>query len=107
MYVSPTGANLLNDLALPAEQSMILQSQARTPARQHRNPRPQILSSDVAKGRDGDRINAVLAAAGYDSLLVRWFDAYGAPLIADPCSRRLGALLRVKIVIKILFTDDY
>jgi IS5 family transposase len=26
------------------------------------------------KGRDGDRINAVLAAAGYNfSLLVRWF----------------------------------
>jgi IS5 family transposase len=27
------------------------------------------------KGRDGDRINAVLAAAGYNfSLLLRWFD---------------------------------
>ena len=27
------------------------------------------------KGRDGDRINAVLAAAGYNfSLLRRWFD---------------------------------
>ena len=27
------------------------------------------------KGRDGDRINAVLAAAGYNfSLLLRWFE---------------------------------
>jgi hypothetical protein len=29
---------------------------------------------DATKGRDGDRINAVLAAAGYNfSLLLRWF----------------------------------
>jgi len=37
----------------------------------------------VLKGRDGDRINAVLAAAGYNfSLLLRWFkgsSAYCAP----------------------------
>jgi transposase, IS5 family len=36
------------------------------------------------KGRDGDRINAVLAAAGYNfNLLLRWF------------SRVLRALLRI------------
>ncbi len=35
------------------------------------------------KGRDGDRANAVLAAAGYDfSLLVRWFEALLRALIA-------------------------
>ena len=29
------------------------------------------------KGRDGDRINAVLAAAGYNfSLLLRWFEEF-------------------------------
>ena len=31
-------------------------------------------------GRDGDRINAVLAAAGYNfSLLLRWFEELYAP----------------------------
>ena len=35
------------------------------------------------KGRDGDRANAVLAAAGYNfSLLIRWFDALLRDLIA-------------------------
>ena len=35
------------------------------------------------KGRDGDRINAVLAAAGYSfSLLLRWFEALLRALIA-------------------------
>ena len=48
------------------------------------------------KGRDGDRINAVLAAAGYNfSLLLRWFEAPFARPVADPCSRRLGAMIAV------------
>ena len=35
------------------------------------------------KGRDGDRANAVLAAAGYNfSLLIRWFEALLRALIA-------------------------
>ncbi len=36
------------------------------------------------KGRDGDRANAVLAAAGYNfNLLIRWFEALLRALIAD------------------------
>ena len=35
------------------------------------------------KGRDGDRANALLAAAGYDfSLLIRWFETLLRALIA-------------------------
>ena len=34
-----------------------------------------IVMSNYLKGRDGDRINAVLAAAGYNfSLLLRWLE---------------------------------
>ena len=40
------------------------------------------------KGRDGDRINAILAAAGYNfSLLLRWFEelpAYSMWSILNP-----------------------
>ena len=33
------------------------------------------MARNYLKGRDGDRINAVLAAAGYNfSLLLRWFE---------------------------------
>jgi hypothetical protein len=42
-----------------------------SPRRPHADSR---LRAD-ARGRDGDRINAVLAAAGYNfSLLLRWFE---------------------------------
>jgi hypothetical protein len=42
-----------------------------SPRRPHADPR---LRAD-ARGRDGDRINAVLAAAGYNFiLLLRWFE---------------------------------
>ena len=41
------------------------------------------MDRNYLKGRDGDRANAVLAAAGYDfSLLVRWFEALLRALIA-------------------------
>src|SRR5258708_23218443 len=51
------------------------------------------------KGRDGDRVNAVLAAAGYNfSLLRRWFDqllralllSLSQSLAAAPCSPTLS-----------------
>lgn len=36
-----------------------------------------------SKGRDGDRANVVLAAAGYNfSLLIRWFEALLCVLLA-------------------------
>jgi hypothetical protein len=35
------------------------------------------MGRNYLKGRDGDRINAVLAAAGYNfSLLLRWFEQF-------------------------------
>jgi hypothetical protein len=38
------------------------------------------------KGRDGDRINAVLAAAGYNfSLFLRWFEELLRVLLVIPC----------------------
>ncbi len=41
------------------------------------------MDRNYLKGRDGDRANAVLAAAGYNfSLLVRWFEALLRALIA-------------------------
>ena len=41
------------------------------------------LDRNYLKGRDGDRINAVLAAAGYNSsLLLRWLEALLRALIA-------------------------
>ena len=34
------------------------------------------MDRNYLKGRDGDRANAILAAAGYNfSLLIRWFEA--------------------------------
>ena len=41
------------------------------------------------KGRDGDRINAVLAAAGYNfSLLLRWFEELLRVLLLMICRSR-------------------
>jgi transposase, IS5 family len=41
------------------------------------------MGRNYLKGRDGDRINAVLAAAGYNfGLLVRWFAAFLRALFA-------------------------
>ena len=43
------------------------------------------MGRNYLKGPDGDRINAVLAAAGYNfSLLLRWFEETIKPLVADP-----------------------
>lgn len=40
------------------------------------------MERNYLKGREGDRANAVLAAAGYNfSLLVRWFKALRAGLV--------------------------
>jgi len=45
------------------------------------------------KGRDGDRINAVLAAAGYNfSLLRRWFEEFCRALWLLTFRRTLFAL---------------
>ena len=41
------------------------------------------MERNYLKGREGDRANAVLAAAGYNfSLLFRWFQAFWRALIA-------------------------
>ncbi len=41
------------------------------------------MDRNYLKGRDGDRANAVLVAAGYNfSLLLRWFEALLRALIA-------------------------
>ncbi len=41
------------------------------------------MDRNYLQGRDGDRANAVLAAAGYNfSLLIRWFEALLRALIA-------------------------
>ena len=46
------------------------------------------------KGRDGDRINAVLAAAGYNfSLLLRWFEELLRVLLLIICRSRSRRLL--------------
>jgi len=46
------------------------------------------------KGRDGDRINAVLAAAGYNfSLLLRWFEELLLVLLLIICRSRSPRLL--------------
>jgi transposase, IS5 family len=46
------------------------------------------------KGRDGDRINAVLAAAGYNfSLLLRWFEELLRVPITDHLSQQFAATL--------------
>ena len=46
------------------------------------------------KGRDGDRINAVLAAAGYNfSLLLRWFEELLRVLLLIICRSRSPRLL--------------
>jgi transposase, IS5 family len=58
------------------------------------------------KGRDGDRINAVLAAAGFNfSLLLRWFRRLLCALLLI-LSRPLGATLRLNRARKTFFTVD-
>ena len=59
------------------------------------------------KGRDGDRINAVLAAAGYNfSLLLRWFEELLRVLSLIICrSRRRNSCL-ASLALGTFFTDE-
>ena len=53
-----------------------------------------LLRRNYLTGRDGDRINAVLAAAGYNfSLLLRWFAKLLRPLALILCHALLAAPL--------------
>jgi hypothetical protein len=58
-------------------------------------------------GRDGDRINAVLAAAGYNfSLLLRWFEELLRVLSLIPCHALLAGPLHLTRCRKTFFTTD-
>src|SRR5262249_52238830 len=58
-------------------------------------------------GRDGDRINAVLAAAGYNfSLLLRWFEELLRVLSLILCHALLAAPLHLTRCRKTFFTAD-
>src|SRR5262249_5073235 len=58
-------------------------------------------------GRDGDRINAVLAAAGYNfSLLLRWFEELLRVLSSILCHALLAAPLHLTRCRKTFFTAD-
>jgi len=51
------------------------------------------LRRNYLKGRDGDRINAVLAAAGYNfSLLRRWFEEFLRALLLLTLRRAFSPL---------------
>jgi transposase, IS5 family len=65
------------------------------------------MERNYLKGRDGDRINAVLAAAGYNfSLLLRWLAALLRALIAVLCGTP-GIVSIHEIALKsAFFTDD-
>src|SRR5262249_55674413 len=59
-------------------------------------------------GRDGDRINAVLAAAGYNfSLLLRWFEELLPALSLILWHALLAASLHLTRCRKTFFTADY
>ena len=58
-------------------------------------------------GRDGDRINAVLAAAGYNfSLLLRWFEELLRVLWLILCHALLPGPLHLTRCRKTFFTAD-
>ena len=58
-------------------------------------------------GRHGDRINAVLAAAGYNfSLLLRWFEELLRVLSLILCHALLAAPLHLTPCRKTFFTAD-
>src|SRR5262249_9786633 len=59
-------------------------------------------------GRDGDRINAVLAAAGYNfGLLLRWFEELLRVLSLILCHALLAVPLHLTRCREIFFTADY
>ena len=59
-------------------------------------------------GRDGDRINAVLAAAGYNfGLLLRWFEELLRVLSLFLCHALLAVPLHLTRYREIFFTADY
>ena len=65
------------------------------------------MGRNYLKGRDGDRINAVLAAAGYNfSLLLRWFEPVFTRTVADPLPRPLGAPSHPTRRFETFFTAD-
>ena len=58
-------------------------------------------------GRDGDRINAVLAAAGYNfGLLLRWFEELLRVLSLILCHALLAVPLHLTRCREIFFTAD-
>ena len=62
-------------------------------------------SRNYLKGRDGDCINAVLAAAGYNfTLFIKWFEALLRALITAVL--RASFARHVKIRQRRFFTDD-
>ena len=65
------------------------------------------LRRNYLTGRDGDRINAVLAAAGYNfSLLRRWFEELLRILSLILCHALLAAPLHLTRCRKTFFTAD-
>ena len=66
------------------------------------------MGRNYLKGRDGDRINTVLAAAGYNfSLLLRWFEELLRVLSLILCHALLAAPLHLTRFRKTFFTADY
>jgi hypothetical protein len=65
------------------------------------------MGRNYLKDRDGDRINAVLAAAGYNfGLLLRWLERLLHAPHADPAHRPLLAPNSLKNAPEPFFTDD-
>ena len=64
------------------------------------------MGRNYLKGRDGDRINAVLAAAGYNfSLLLRWLSKLLRPFSTHSYHRRFASDIP-KTTAQSFFTDD-
>ncbi len=65
------------------------------------------MDRNYLKGRDGDRANAVLAAADYNfALLLRWLRRLVRALFQALYPRR-SAFNIAKTVAQLFFTDDY
>src|SRR5262249_2548421 len=83
------------------------------PTRRHRTRHRPLkedhrMGRNYLAGRDGDRINAVLAAAGYNfSLLLRWFEELLRVVSLLLCHALLAAPLHLTRCRKTFFTADY